>query len=219
MKLNLIISVFLFIACSNAYQKDSEQIIHDDESLVLNEAVVKIEHEGPRGGFYVNTVGEKFRYVVFASQFSNDGQRTLKLNIGFPDSPVKLEPDTSLKVEVILVPEGFTPDRKKDSLNFGLHLEDYFELAERENAKKELILSPNESKTIYSLVLFGSNFESGISRSKLFVEGQDHDGPFYQVRSSQIYSLKEAEASFMFGFSFDPPNNHVLIPCGTISLD
>lgn len=178
-----------------------------------------IINKGPRGGNYISSDGSNFRYAIFNVEIGNDTIAPLHLTLNFPSTPCLLSPDSITELEVFMMPEEFTPTEAKDTFNFGVRIEEFFEA----NIKKEFLLEteipPSQSHSAFIVLLFNTELKNGVTRTKLFTAGRDQEAPFYQDNSHENYSFSKPSAKLYFGISFDPPNHHALIPCGYLLLE
>ena len=180
---------------------------------------LRIYNTGPRGGAYQNAKGDSVRYTIFRVELFNDAISPLSLNLSFPNEPVALLPDSTVIFEVFLVPEKFTPDARMDVFNFGAKLEDLFESGDMYQFDLNTTILPNDQRTLYIGILLKSKIIDGVTRTKLFVEGQDRDGPFFKVESKEKYELNKSPVNLVYGVSVAPPKYHTLISCGQIRIE
>ncbi|SNS84192.1 hypothetical protein SAMN05421640_1474 [Ekhidna lutea] len=176
-----------------------------------------IINTGPRGGRYLNSSGIDYRYTVFRIQIINDTIAPINFDIKLPGSSISLLPDSTIELNVFLVPEKYIPIAIKDTFNFGLDLEKFFESGDPQKFEFNSVIEPNKQSTIYIGMLFASEIANGATRSQLAVEGHD-ESPHYPVESTVHYHLKNQPLDLIYGISFDAPNNYISIPCGQVRI-
>lgn len=221
-----IIGILLLISClpTQDKKKANEMAIEKNtftqpniQSNAENILAVRITNSGPRGGAYLNSAGTKYRYVVFRVQIINDTIYPINLDIKFPRNPISLLPDSTIELSVFLVPENFTPSVIKDTFNFGVDLEAFFESGDPRKFEFNSVIKPKKQSTFFVGMLFESETVNGVTRAQLAAEGHD-ESPHYPVESTVHYNLKYQPLNLIYGISFDAPRNYISIPCGQVRL-
>ncbi len=223
-------SIFVLLIVASCTQTQDQKTaaqnpsdIDSDTSIQLTENVgdfggISILTTGPRGGRYLSSEGIDFRYTVFGIQISNDTIVPINLALDFPTKPTWLLPDSVVQLKVFLIPEKFASDSIQDAFNFGVRMEEFFELGNDQQLTLDASIPPEQPLILFIGVLYEPELMSGVTRTKLFVEGHDHGAPFYPVKSIERYELTTNSLNLFYGISFDPPNHHVSIPCGQIRI-
>ena len=216
--------VIMLASCVSPESKESSKTSNKEvlafaegDSLKMEEGLT-ILHEGPRGGGYKTSRGDVKRYTVYRVQLSNDFPKDLELNLNLPNQGVKLQPGSSIDLDVFLIPKNFTPNHVKDTFNFGVKMEDFFESGSAPLLMLSQTIPAREKQAIYIAVVLKNDPPNGMTRTKLFLEGGGSEAPFYGVRSESKYPLDDMGTNLYFGISIDPPNNYAVIPCGRISF-
>ncbi len=222
-----IIGLHLLTSCVQTENKKIEiESTLEKKTIVLTKPQKKsdsnsgfsIINTGPKGGRYLSSNGTDFRYTVFRIQIINDTIIPINLALKFPPKSTWLLPDSTIELKVFLIPEKFTPDSIKDTFNFGVRMEEFFESGNNQQFVLDTSIPPEEPLAVFIGVLYEPQLMNGITRTKLFVEGHDNDAPFYPVNSVESYDINTNSLNLYYGISFDPPNYYISIPCGQIRI-
>lgn len=223
-----IIGLFLLTSCIQTKNKKTEIEATLEKKTITRSNTqknsdstggVQIITTGPRGGSYLGSKGEEFRYAVFRIQIINDTIIPINLEFKLPSNQISLLPDSTVALKVFLIPEQFTPNSIKDTFNFGVRMEELFESGNNQQFVLETSIQPEVPLIVFIGILFESQLMNGITRTQLFVEGHDDDAPFYPVKSSEHYDIDTNALNLYYGISFDPPNYYISLPCGQIRIN
>lgn len=180
---------------------------------------ISILNSGPKGGDYQSKTGTNFRYTIFRIQVINDTIVPIILDFTLPTKSILLQPDSVINLEAFLISEDFTPNSIRDTFNFGVRMEDYFESEIERQRSFKTSVQPKEQHTFYIGILYKSDLVNQKTRTKLFIEGLDNDAPHYPVNSVEKYRDISNPTNLFYGISVDPPTYHALIPCGQIRFE
>jgi len=215
-----------FLCCVNNKKEDSQKSWIEQKTVV--EAItipsiskvkngVKFINTGPRGGSYINSDSTEIRYTIFRVQIVNDTIIPLNLELNFPKKTIELLPDSSVLLNISIIPDSLTPDNIQNNLNFGvIGIEEFFESELSERYMLKTSIQPNEQHIVYIGIKFASELDNGTTRSILFINGQDIVAPFLPQKSIEINNKNPEILDLVYGIGVDPPNNYNLIPCGKI---
>lgn len=157
-----------------------------------------IQNSYPRGGGSINTPNEKkYGHAVFWTRIINKEDTALELTIKFPSDSIVIVPSSNVHFKLLVPPDTMTID-KVSTYNFGLEgIESFVQKNFYQPSQIQRTINPNEDCMIYIILLSHlSQYDKGVSRTGLFLEGQD-----------LFYKLNDRDSS-----------NSKLIPCGWISL-
>ena len=132
-----------FLCCVNNKKVDSQKSWIEQKTVV--EAItipsiskvkngVKFINTGPRGGSYINSNSTEIRYAIFRVQIVNDTIIPLNLELNFPEKTIDLLADSSILLNISIIPDSLTPYNIQNNLNFGvIGIEEFLEseLSER----------------------------------------------------------------------------------------
>ena len=139
--------------------------------------------------------------------------------LDFPSSSVFLLPDHSVNLDLAVLPDNIIPNSIKDTIDFGVKdVKKFFgsDITNFSSAKKTIM--PVDSETFYIGILFKSEIENGLTRSILFIDGQEINAPFLPIKSIQNIPSESNTLNLVYGIGVDPPNHYKLIPCGQIFI-
>lgn len=147
----------------------------------------------------------------------NDTVVPAELTINFLSDSVALLPESENYLRVFLFPDTMTPDTMQEVYNFGVTgIESFLDNELNKPTILKTTIQPEEEHILYIGVLFNTDGLVGLTRAKLFINGQNINDSFLPVNSRKTSTKNRNELDLIFGIGVDPPHNYSLIPCGHI---
>ena len=178
---------------------------------------ITILNGGPRGGGYTDPTGKKFEFRIFRIPVINVTVVPAELTINFFSDSIALLPESDKYLRVFLFPDTMTPDTMQEVYNFGVTgIESFLDNDLDKPTILRTTIQPKQEHVLYIGVLFNSDRLDGLTRAKLFINGQNIKDSFLPVNSIKTNTKNRNKLDLVFGIGIDPPHNYSLIPCGQI---
>ena len=142
------------------------------------------------------------------------------MTIEFPSTSTFLLPDSTVELELSLLPDNVIPNSMKDTIDFGVkNVSSFFESNIMDYNSLDTSIPALDKSVVYVGVLFKSQIENGLTRSTMFLDGQKVEASFLPVKSIQNNTQKKNSLDLVYGIAVDPPNFYELISCGNIYIN
>ncbi len=134
--------------------------------------VVMVHNSFPKGGgWYTDSAGKKYSYIIFWTRVINESATPLELTIKFPADPFKIFPSPDSYIRLFLPPDTMTLE-KVPLGDYGLtNLQSFLNAGFNKPGMLQRTINPGKECFFYIPVLIYQ--ARGTARAALVLKGQD----------------------------------------------
>ena len=174
------ITSFLLLLCINTIAQSSQKRDWVDTRSVYSDSLgnVVVHNSLPKGGGgYLDFNNQKYSYVIFWTQLTNESNKSLDVTIKFPANPFPIFQSQNSYLRIFAPPDTMTIDKIQLG-DYGLtNLQSLLNAGFNKPSVIQKTIGSFENYLFYVMVILHE--ARGSARSSLIIKGQDL---FYKVR-------------------------------------
>ena len=175
---------------------DLDRYIHTDTLYPSSKGKgIFIQNSYPKGGSYIDPIGNKFGYGVFWTRVSNETASPFELTVNFPADSFAIFSPSDSYFKLFLPRDLLTLD-KLSMIDYGVtDVQLFLDTGLNKPTRLQKTIKPKEAYLFYVGLLFHAPQQNGPVRTELVLKGQ---ALFYSIRIA--------------------PDGSGIIPCGKIAF-